>query len=80
MSMAEIAAQTGYSLSTVRAYIHRHGLPTRVYRPTMKYHIDRDQLSKDKRGGLTVQQMADHFSCSKRTLERALQRQRLSRR
>jgi IS30 family transposase len=79
MTMAEIAALTGYSASTVSAYLHRHGLPTRVYRPTSKYDIDRHQLLKFRRNGLTVQQIACQFNCSKRIVERALQRHGLSR-
>jgi hypothetical protein len=48
-------------LDTVRYYLQRTGLPIRPVGFTVQYDIDRKQLVKFKRQGLTTKQIADTY-------------------
>jgi DNA-binding CsgD family transcriptional regulator len=74
MTTGEIAAQTGFSVDSVRYYLARAGIPIRGVRFTLQYDIDRKRLVRLRRQGLTVKQIAARFGCSEATIERALRR------
>ena len=77
--MTEIARQTGFSDTTVRRFLQIYDVPLRTSYPSLIDDIDRRQLAGLRRRGLTNRQIADRLGFSKRTVERALQRYRISR-
>jgi hypothetical protein len=79
MTAMQIAARTGYSPYMVGVFLRQAGIPIRPGAPPPTHNIDRQELGKLRRKGLTVRQIADRFGCSKRTVERALERYRLTR-
>jgi DNA-binding CsgD family transcriptional regulator len=70
MTMAEIAAQTGFSTDTVSSHLRRTGIPIRHIRSD----IERKELVKLMRQGLTMKQIAAGFGCSNATVEPAFRR------
>jgi transposase len=79
MTAIQIAAQTGYSAHMVRLFLRRFRIPIQPGAPPPTHNIDRKELAKLRRQGLTVSQIAGRFGCSKRTVERALERYGLTR-
>jgi transposase len=79
MSTAAIAAQTGFSTYTVRVYLRRYGLPVRPVGSLPRYAVDREQLAKARKAGLTVEQIAAQLGCSTAAVRRALRRYSLTR-
>ena len=77
--MTEIARQTGFSDTTVRSFLQIYDVPLRTSYPSLIDDIDRRQLAGLRRRGLTNRQIADRLGFSKRTVERAFQRYRISR-
>jgi transposase len=79
MAITEIARETGFSEATVRRFLEIHNIPIRPAHASLVDDIDRRQLADLRRRGLTNRQIAAELGYSKRTLERALQRYRISR-
>jgi IS30 family transposase len=79
MAMTEIARQTGFSDTTLRRFLQIYDVPLRTSYPSLIDDIHRRQLAGLRRRGLTDRQIADRLGFSKRTVERALQRYRISR-
>ena len=73
MTMKPIAVRTGFSVESVRRYLSSAGIPIR----TARYQIERTQLAKLRREGLSPKEMTEHYGCSRTTVERALRRYRL---
>jgi transposase len=78
-AITEIARRTGFSDTTIRRFLQIHDIPlrTNLSQPDRRY---RSSPAADlRRKGLTNRRIADRLGYSKRTVERALQRYRISR-
>jgi DNA-binding CsgD family transcriptional regulator len=69
-TIAEIAADLGCGLSTVRRRLGDHGLSTKP--PRQKFPIDADELACLVAAGWTQRQMAEHFGCGRTTVVKRL--------
>jgi transposase len=79
MTIARIAEQTGFSYDTVQRFLRQDGIPIRPGRFTVRYHVDRRQLARLRRQGLTLAEIAERLGSSRSTVERALRRHGIGR-
>jgi transposase len=69
-----IAAQTGISTATVRRYLDLHGIARRGRGYHVRVPVDRRQLARWCRTGVTAADMAEWLGCSKSTVYDLLRR------
>jgi hypothetical protein len=61
MSTIQIAEQTGFNASTVRYWLRQAGILVRDSGFARRYHIDRKDLMKLRRQGVSPRQMAERW-------------------